>query len=768
MKQRGLQGTLLVAVLLAVVYLLRVDWSEKIEADVSSLIPDDDSAETKVFRSLIGDRQGKVVYLSVDFGDLGEGEKERATKIVVDEWGQSTSIKSIEVYNEGAFRGFMAYAAEHRVELLFPGWFAKKRSAYEEGKFEAPFEDWLSQEVETDLENFLESPAAMELAREEVVDPFLLVVHAILRLEASGQLDRSEESASRVLFWVELAGSPLEPITQSALDDLVAKTSEKLKEEGVLGEIEYAGLVRLAEASRKRIHRDIGKVNGISFGLVLLVSLIMIRPPWRLLYALPVVACSLLTGLVVSLLAFDQVSVVVIVIGSILIGTSIDYAFHTLFSDASKRSGTRRLLLIACGSTVVGFGILLSAEMPVIRQIGMFVGSGLLGAFIASMALPIKTPDKRCSGSRSRASQAVTNLGYVSVLLWVIVLVVGIVFVQKVQWKEDIRNLEAPDPEAVARDLDLREKFGANFSGKAFFSLGADYLDALGEQAQFLKEVRELPGSPDLFSPSELLPTAGEIALVKQFEYELPDWLTFVQKQLLESGYDGERFQSYFDDAKLFIKSANEASVESRLVTFTARLTGPLALILGKGNEQAWVVSIFDTKDAALDEVAAKHASVVQLSQRDLLDKSLEHLRNGLLKHGVWGMLAVSLVVLVLVRPRKGVLVLGIPAFSVLAALVFGMWIGGSLNLFHLIACFLGGVISLDYALFAVDAVDDGRSVPFSVWLSGTTTGASFFALTTSYIGGVRDLGWTVFLVTATTLFVILCLSQLRRARTET
>lgn len=767
MSRRVIQGMLLAAVLLAIGYLSQVDWNSKIEADVSSLIPDDDSAETKVFRSLISDRQGRIVYLKAVLGEDAQETGDLVSEMVVKNWTQSPIVKSIERYDEGSFQGFMSYAGKHRIELLFPEWFADKRLAYDQSEGDEPFGHWLSRSVESDLDQFLESPEAMELAREGIVDPLLLVVRAILKLEGSGQFEGAESDPSKVLFWIELSESPLQPKTQEALAQLVSDTSSKLAASGLPGQLEYAGLARLAEASRNRIHRDIGKVNGISFGLVLAVSLLLVRPPWRLLYALPVMGFSLLSGLVATLLSFNEVSVVVVVIGSILIGTSIDYAFHTLFSDGIKRGGTRKLLTIACGSTVVGFAILIAADMPVIRQIGVFVGSGLVGAFFASMALPAKDENVARMSRNGSGNKSFRRIGFASLAIWLGVLLIGIVFVPRIQWKEDIRNLEAPNPSVVANDLSLRGEFGANASGQAFFAMGSSYLEALQEQKEFLSDLMGSGVPPDVFSPSQLLPSSESVRLVAQFSDEIPNWLNQVEERLLESGYEGDRFGRFFDEARAFASTESEREVEDHLALFSERLTGPLALAMGEGNGEAWVVSVLEGDIGRVDAVLESHPSVVRLSQKEMLDKSLAHLRDGILKHGIGGMLAVSAVVLIWVRPRRGMLVLSVPAFAVLIALVVGMTLGGTLNLFHLIACLLGGVISLDYALFAVDALDDGRRVPFSVWLSGATTGASFLALSTSYIGGVRDLGLTVFAVTASSLVLVFCLQKWGRLNLE-
>src|SRR5687768_18368421 len=92
-------------------------------------------------------------------------------------------------------------------------------------------------------------------------------------------------------------------------------------------------------------------------------------------------------------MVFDRLHVLVFVIGSLLSGVAIDYGFYiymqpSLRPDERYGEKLRRLLkplLASCLTTVIGFSLLLFSELPLIRQIGVFVSAGLLCALGTAM-----------------------------------------------------------------------------------------------------------------------------------------------------------------------------------------------------------------------------------------------------------------------------------------------------------------------------------------------------------------------------------------------
>lgn len=747
----------LLATLAGAAYLAGIDYGERLETDVSSLLPDDGRPETGILRSLISEKQGKVVYLVVEHPAASEQDAMRIRSMVADKWRQDPGIGAVTPLGEESSYEFLEIAAENRLPLFLPKWIARKRAEFEkEGLGEAEFEAWLSDTTLEELDAFFESPLAFELGRPETLDPLLLLVRAAQGLEATESPLVAQSGNERSLFWVELADSPMSPEVQRALAALAEATEAEVQRLDPAAELRYGGLARLAAASRARIHRDIGKVNGLSLFAVVALSLLLVRPPWRLVLVFPVVVVAFVGASVGSFLVFDRVNVVVIIIGSVLIGTSIDYAFHSLFAGSGESAArTRKLLLIGCASTVVGFATLVFSNMALVRQIGVFVGFGLLSAYLAARLMTRGSGE----GEAPRLLRKIAlpkGIGLSLLCAAILLALGGLLLPPGIQWREDIRNLEAPDEEALQADLQLRKQFGEGGSGQAVFFFGDRVTDALSSQARFLEKAFRPEDEAAPFAASRLLPTREDVDAFMEMRERLPALLDSIEGELLGAGYDAGAFAAFFEEADRFLSEADESAVNEALGGLSEALTGPMALALGRSRGLSWTVSTVEDGPevrAALES----EGNAFRLSQLVLLNESLEQLRSRIALFGSVGMVLVVLSILWIFGFRRGAAVVSLPVLGVCLALTLGRLLVGELNLFSLIGCFLGAAIGLDYALFGLDALWRGRAIPYSVWLSAATTGSSFLALTTSYIAGVRSLGFVVAAVTLATLVLIVC-----------
>ena len=113
-----------------------------------------------------------------------------------------------------------------------------------------------------------------------------------------------------------------------------------------------------------------------------------VRRVYRAAHLVPVVLGSLLGAWVAVTAAWDRVHILVFVVGSLLAGVAVDYGFY-LYLQPRDRPGEPYLerasrlirpLLASALTTVIGFSFLLWSELPLIRQLGVFVSAGLVCA----------------------------------------------------------------------------------------------------------------------------------------------------------------------------------------------------------------------------------------------------------------------------------------------------------------------------------------------------------------------------------------------------
>lgn len=739
-------------VVLAGVYLGFLDYSEKLDTDVSALLPEVDTAEARIARNLISEEQGRGVYLELTGASLdSEVELAFLAGLERSEW-----VESWVRFDEQANLSALSFVNEHRLELLFPKWLAEMRRRFAESG-EADFNEWASEESVAEMDAFLASPAAMELARDELMDPLLLSIGALLRMSDGGgqALQENEEDADALLYWLRLGESPLARETQEGLAMELGRLEEQLQALNKEVSLSYGGLVRLASASRERIQKDVFKINILSLAGVVLTCGLLARRPWRLLWALPALVAGFVGALSVSFLVFGSVNVVVLVVGAILIGTSIDYAVHLIFKDQGA-SGfpTNRLVGFACFSTVAGFGVLLLADLELVRQIGVFVGAGLLSAYLMAR-VSIAANNVAVEAERDAVPTGGVVRGWLS--LSVLALLAGVWGVFELQWVDDLRAFEAPDPSVVEDDLALRARFGGDGGGSVILTTGASYLDVAGRESEVLKGWQDTDSGIGVFGFSMFVPDTGELEELEAMSEDLPNLFESLRSAFEEAGYEAESFERFFEAGRSMAADGMvaEQEVEGLIAKLAKRLAGPLKGMLGHAGDRYWSLStVAVSSEVALTEIEGREGSTL-FSQLTFLNLALEKHRETLLEFGIGAALLVGVVVFWGFGLKRGALIVLYPIFGGLISVGICSLAFGALNLFHLIGCFLGGAIALDYALFAIEAYGRGVRLPRSVWLSAGTTTASFLALGLSSVPVVRGLGWVVALLSCATLLLL-------------
>lgn len=753
MKRRLLSFAFFGILAASIGYLLQLDFSEKLEKDVSSILPQSDTDTARIARQLIDEHQGRAIYLKVDGYSATETEgskvEERIERLV-----ESAIVRSVVKIDPQANFDSLKVVGENRIRFLFPKWYLEKRNQYEaEQPRSVGFPTWAAQAAVAEMGEFLESPMAMELSRPELLDPLLLGINALLAMDEGGANGSSAESMpdSSQLYWLTLDASPFLPSTQESLESLLRDLQSGISNIDPRLTVRYGGLANLAKASRERIQKDVYKINLISIIGVLVMASLLAPSPWRLGWFIPSLFAGAIGALTVSFLVFDQVNIIVLIVGSILIGTTIDYSIHLAFREQNAENfPTEKLVWYACLSTVVGFSILFFAELSLIRQIGVFVVAGLVVAFV--MARILIRPVSGEVETRTGANDPVFATPLVFYGLSFAVILVGLVGLTRQEWDEDLRSLEAPDAELVESDVALRAEFGAIDEGSVFITTGTTYLDVFQREFDLLNAANE-----DGFGYSKFLPKRSEVNLLREYKDDLPAFFSSLREEYASEGYDVEAFESFFQSATAFIGEAHyeDAYFEEPIQKLADSLVGPMDGALGQMSGKRWsLCSIGVNEDQALSLVQSSE-HVTLFSKLAFLNQTLDRHREALFRFGTIAMLSVAIVIVLVFGWRKGSLIVLYPVFGGTVAIGICAFLFPSLNMFHLIGCFLGGAIALDYALFTIEACARGLAIPRSVWISAGTTNASFLALTVSAIPAVQGLGAMVALLSCSTLLLL-------------
>jgi predicted exporter len=760
-------GVLALAALLGGAWLGQLDYSRKISTDVLELIPADERVpELTLVRSLASQAEARSMFFELAGGDGQPATAEAAARFasaLKSEPALSEPVfEQVVVMNDPAVRETLGRVVfEQRLSLLFPIWLEARAKAYAAtGGAPAGFPDWLANDATATLARFLSTPEALAFQELIPADPLLLMPGAVDRLKDGLSLVQPAADAAHppTLVWARLAASPLSEAGQAPVFAAIERAAAATRAEHPGVTVAYTGMNRFAAASRARIEREVKWLNAVSLIAVLAVAFTFIRRVHRGLHLIPVVALSILGAWVGATLAFERLHIMVFVIGSLLTGVAIDYGFYLFMQppagpDEDYWDKVRRLakpLLASCLTTVAGFALLLFSDLPFIRQLGVFVGAGLVSALAAAVLYfsTVKNPfleTRAFRGGAALPEGARRALRRLLIAGWIVALP-GLACLQ---WRDDIRELEIPSAELKREHARITALFGEQGERTVYLTYGKSVAEARASLAK-LEAWLDSPagGRPPAVGLAAVVPTAEAHAAAARFVRAHPGFPGQLRTALAGAGFDDAGFEPFF----AAYAAGRDGDYEASLARLQASLTGPAGLLLHAGQPLSWFVTLARAAPAAAPP-ADTHT--VSASQLQTLNRVFSRYRQSALWLSLTGLAIVGAGVFLTYGWRDGVRIFAIPCGACLGLFgVFG-WFGHPLNLFHLLGAFLGVCLTHNYSIFSATSAYRHEAPPVSVRLSAMTTAASFGVLALSSLPVVRALGLTVALMVVVALLVI-------------
>ena len=746
-------------------WLASLDYSRKITSDVIDLIPvDERSPELSLVRQLASQAEARTMFFVLTGPDGAPAPVAIADRFAAFLAKDPAFAEALSMIDPDPRDALGRAVLEQRLTLLFPAWLRQHEAAYAAtGGPAARFSSWLATDTATALNRFLATPEA--LAFQEIVpsDPLLLlpaVVEQYMGGAVSTPSGPSEEKPA--LVWARIAASPLSEAGQAPVFAAVERATTDARTEFSGLTVANTGVNRFAAASRARIEHEVTWLNALSLAAVLAVAFAFIPGVHRGLHLLPVVFLSVLGAWVCATIAFERLHIMVFVVGSLLTGVAIDYGFY-LYMQPPLRPGedywekVRRLakpLLASCFTTVAGFALLLFSDLPLIRQLGVFVGAGLVCALAAAVVYFSTVRNAFLPARDFRGGQALSprwrrGLRRLLVGAWLAALP-GLALLH---WRDDIRELDIPSPALQREDARIRALFGEHTNGTIFLSYGASLAEArisLGKLDAWLRSTSH--NRTRTIDLGALVPTAEEHARAVRFLREEPEFASQLRMALERAGFDLMGFEPFFEAYARHAATAADGDLAAALSILETNLTGPLGLLLHRGQPLSWFVTIA-TDAPALAPPAETHT--VSTSQLQTLNRLFSRYRQSAMWLSLTGLAIVGAGVFLSYGLHDGMRIFAIPCGACLG--IFGLFgcIGQPLNLFHLLGAFLGVCLTHNYSIFTATSAYRKEPPPVSVRMSALTTAASFGVLALSSIPVVRALGSTVALMVVVALLAI-------------
>jgi predicted exporter len=569
----------------------------------------------------------------------------------------------------------------------------------------------------------------------------------------------AESAPARV--WARIAASPLREEGQAPVFAAIAE-AEAATRAGFPGlNVAYTGVNRFAAASKARIQHELSWLNALSTLAVLAVALVFIRGAHRALHLAPPVLLAVLGAWVATTMAFPRIHILVFVVGALLTGVAVDYGFYLYMQapagpDEDYWSKVRRLgkpLLSSCFTTVAGFALLLFSDLPLIRQLGLFVGAGLLCALAAAVvyfSLLENTflPARSFAGATAFTAATRRHVRRGLIVLWLAALP-GLFLIT---WRDDIRELEIPAVDLQREDARIRSLFSGPAEPAVYLTHGRDLSEARNALERFETWLHQAAPKAESASLGAIVPTAAVQAEAVRFVHEHPEFPARLRSALAAAGFEADAFAPFFDAYGPFAARASAADLEPAVQSLHASLTGPLSLLLHAGQPLSWFVTLVSH---APETAPPAETQTVSASQLQSLNRLFGRYRQSALWLSLTGLAIIGAGVFFTYGLRDGLRIFSIPCGACLG--LFGLfgWLGQPLNLFHLLGAFLGVCLTHNYSIFSVTSAYRREPPPVSVRLSALCASASFGALALSGIPVVRALGETVALMVLTALLVI-------------
>jgi len=499
--------------------------------------------------------------------------------------------------------------------------------------------------------------------------------------------------------------------------------------------------------------REIRLIGGLSIAAICLLSLLVFRSPGPLLLSIFAIACGIGSGTAAVIALLGQMHILAFVFGTTVTGLAIDYAFH--FICNRLRPGPARDgellpgLLLGLLSSCLAFFALALTPFPLLRQMGLFVGFGLIGAWLTVVLLfpallrlrprPLAIAGRLALGGKHWYGAALAA----AVLL-------GLAALPRIEFADDLQLFYRP-PQFLADDeRQLNQHLPARAESRYFLVQSGDWQTVLQREWQLAGQLRALQQAGRLgyfqalsekFPPLEV--QRADWALMRSFYASAP-----VQGFYTQLGYSEAEARELVADLQ---RPFRELTLEAWLAVAGQNYRD---LWLGcDGGGCASVVRLYGL-DGGLDAVPAiegvtpvdppRAIAAVMSQQRDLLLRLLPLV-----------LLVAFAVIALRTGVRRGLSIIGMPLAALAATLAAVVISGSGVSLFHVAALLLIFGIGVDYAVFShLSRGEEKNYTLLAIALAGVTTLLGFGLLALSRTPAIADFGLTLAVGTILTLLL--------------
>lgn len=543
---------------------------------------------------------------------------------------------------------------------------------------------------------------------------------------------------------VQLGGSVRTPLLQ-----LHAEMQHWAETQGF--ELLVVGAPLHTEYAAAGAQREIRLIGGLSIAAICLLSLLVFRSARPLLLSLFAIGCGIAAGTAGVIALLGQMHILAFVFGTTVTGLAIDYAFH--FICNRLRPGEARDgdilpgLLLGLLSSCLAFFALALTPFPLLQQMGLFVGFGLLGAWLTVVLLfpallrlrqrPLDFARRLPQGKKRWYGAALCAL-----------LLLGLAALPRIQFADDLQLFYQPPKFLAEEEQQLNGLLPSRAESSYFLVQGSDWKQLLRREWQLAKRLRtfQREGELQYFQAlSEKFPP---------LEVQREDWA------LMQSFYASAPVEGFYKQLG-YSEAEAEKLIAELAQPFRALTLEEWLAVAGQNYRDLWlgceggscasIVRLYGL-DTDLNS-AADLEGVVLVDPPGAISTVMSRQRDLLLGLLPLVMLIALGVIAMRTGARMAMSIVGLPLAAVAATLATVVLAGAAINLFHVAALLLIFGIGVDYAVFSHLSGEREKSYTLlAIAMAGVTTLLGFGLLALSATPAIADFGLTLAVGTSLTL----------------
>lgn len=501
-------------------------------------------------------------------------------------------------------------------------------------------------------------------------------------------------------------------------------------------------------SGQKEVSR-VGSFSIVAILLLLLVAFMSFRP---IAITLLNLAAGTLGGLAITVLINGSIHIITLVFGAAIIGISVDYSFHYLCGSLLPKwrpfSGLLRILpglFLGMISSVIAFLCLSAMPFPGIRQMGIFMASGLLCSWLSVVLLaPFLMTNFKTRAKIPAFMQHAPRIQKHHISILSLLLLFCICGSLKTTFSDDIRAFYAKPPALHADEQAFQDIIPGQPDSRYIIVTGKTTEHLLQNEELILQQLDTLLlQQPRLYfnSISRLLPS------LKRQKENLS-----LQKNIIRS----KHFSQYLKQlgyTSSMVKNARESLLATPFkgLEFNPSLgfltASNSALFLGcEAAECASIIRINGIESTTnIQQITNDNPNTLWVDKVSNITALMAQYRVGAFFLIALAAIITTILLTLTKKIRVAIEIIATPILAVLSSVAVLGYLGISISIFNALALLLIFGVSIDYAIFSQFADNKHRPATLlAVTLSFVTTMLAFGLLCLSATPAIKTFGVTL------------------------